>query len=618
MGKPTRVKGLSRDSWSHISRCVRLLSKRGRILYFSILVFQCLASILDLVGLGLIMKLLLDFQSTSGSTADSLGQTIPIIDAFTSNVQEDVLLGAILLIFILKGAMSLILHSINIRLLARETIHLVEKLSRLIFAFRTSLFKKLSSQDISYTLFNSSDMVLRDTLVPVSVIFSDAILICLVCINLFFTANVLFFPTVAYFLIIFITLRRQEKNKTKSSFRIQWQKEVSGRGRVQETLLSLRELYVSTKLNLMLTKFLGTRSDSIKAGTVVTLAQLRPKYFYEMALFGGIGVISLVSQMSGNKQLVLPYLVLFVVSASRMIPSLMRIQYYLVIFQKSKTQTDNLFEILEKNQASEEVISARLCIPGIELDPTYFSPQIKIEDMSFRYDSAQNIPTIDSLNLKVSAGEMIAIVGPSGSGKSTLIDLLLGYHSPDSGQVYISDLEPRFCFSKWPGKVAYVPQKVPIYEGTLYENIAVGAADSNSEADRQRATALLAEVEMEDFLRLQKRGLDSQISELGANLSGGQIQRIGIARALFSEPSILVLDETTSSLDSATEHAVMSYIHSLRGKITIVIVAHRLSTIRTCDRIYYLDRGQIKAQGNFDEVRKAIPDFENQVKLLEM
>ena len=564
------------------------------------------------------MKLLINFQTSSDSQAGSFGQPIPIIEGIISNVQEDLLLSTILIMFILKGALSLIFHSINIRLLARETIHLVSRLSRLMFAFRTSSYKKLSSQDISYTLINSTDMVFRDTLVPVSVIFADSILIFLIGVNLFFSANILFFPTAAYFLTIFVILRRQEKTKTKNSFRVQWEKEIIGRGQVQEALMSLRELYVSARLDLILTRFLGTRNDSIKAGAVVTSAQLRPKYFYEIALFGGIGIIALVSQVSGEEKLILPYLVLFVISASRMIPSLMRIQYYLITFQKSKVQTDNLFKVLENNHATEEVISARLCIPKSNLDASNFSPHIKIENVSFSYDSIQSNPTLEDLTLTVFAGESIAIVGPSGSGKSTLIDLLLGYQAPDKGQVYISDVEPRACFSMWPGKVAYVPQKVPIYEGNLFDNIAIGADGSNLLAARQRAMTLLERVEMGDFVRQQKQGIDSQISELGSNLSGGQIQRIGIARALFSEPSVLVLDETTSSLDSATEHAVMNYLNSLRGKVTLVIVAHRLSTIKTCDRIYYLDRGRIKAQGNFNEIRKAIPDFETQVKLLEM
>ena len=564
------------------------------------------------------MKLLIDFQSSNSLQTGSFGQPIPIIDNLISDVQAGLLLGIILSIFILKGVLSLILNSINIHLLARETIHLVQRLSRLMFAFRTSSYKKLSSQEISYTLFNSSDSVFRDTLVPVSVIFSDSILIFLIGVNLFFTAETLFFPTAAYFLFIFVALRRQEKIKTKNSFRIQWEKEVSGRGRVQETLMSLRELYASARLDLMLTRFLENRRDSINAGTVVTIAQLRPKYFYEIALFGGIGIIALVSQVSGEEQLILPYLVLFVISASRMIPCLMRIQFYLVIFQKSKVQTGNLFKILADNQATDEVISARLCIPKSEPDASNFSPHVKLEGVSFSYDSKQSSPTIEDLTLTVVEGETIAIVGPSGSGKSTLIDLLLGYQSPNKGQVYISDVEPRACFSTWPGRVAYVPQKVPIYEGTLFDNVAIGVDGSNLVADRQRAITLLERVEMGDFVRQQEKGLDSQISELGSNLSGGQIQRIGIARALFSEPSVLVLDESTSSLDSATEHAVMNYIHSLRGKVTLIIVAHRLSTIKTCDRIYYLDHGRIKAQGDFNEIRKAIPDFETQVKLFEM
>jgi len=461
-------------------------------------------------------------------------------------------------------------------------------------------------------------MVFRDTLIPISVILTDSVLIFLIGVNLLITAKVLFIPTLAYFLFIFIALRKQEKTKTKNSYRIQWEKEIEGRARLQETLLSLRELFVSAKLNLMLNKIVDARGASVKAGAVVTLSQLRPKYFYEMALFGGIGIIALVAKISNNQDLILSFLVLFVISASRLIPSLMRIQYYLGIFQKSKEQTSSIFDILEHNHLAVEEVPNLLYSPTGDENKTVFSPEILVENLSFNYDSSQVQPTLAELNFKVEPGETIAIVGPSGSGKSTLIDVILGYQSPDTGRVYVSGVEPHVCFSKWPGKVAYVPQKVPIYEGTLFENVAVGLDTSDFEVNRLRVFNLLEKVELGEFVLQQEKGIDCLISELGSNLSGGQVQRIGIARALFSNPEVLVLDESTSALDSSTEHAVINYINSLRGKVTIVIVTHRLSIIKACDRIYYLKQGRIIAQGNFDEMRNVLPDFEAQVKMLGM
>ena len=618
MNEQKNAKRVHTGAFSHISRCFRLLSIRGRILYISILLAQSVTSILDLVGLALIVQLVIELQDSAGGQNSSVKQTSPFIERFYTGVDTDFLLVAVLTIFILKGVLSLILHSINVRVMVRETIDLVKKLSKLIFAFRTSSYKKLSSQDISYTLFTSTEMVFKDTLVPVSVIFSDSVLIFLIGINLLVSAQVLFLPTLAYFLFIFIALRMHEKTKTKYSYRIQWEKEIEGRARLHETLMSLRELFVSAKLNLMLNRVVDARGASVKAAAVVTLSQLRPKYFYEMALFGGIGIIASVAKISNNQDLILSFLVLFVISASRLIPSLMRIQYYLGTFQKSKEQTRSLFEILERNHLAEEDFPNLLNSPASWENKDIFSPEICVDNLSFSYDGSQLQPTLDKLNFKVAPGETIAIVGPSGSGKSTLIDVVLGYQSPDTGRVHVSGVEPRVCFSKWPGKVAYVPQKVVIYEGTLFDNIAVGVGITDLEENRHKVINLLEKVELRDFVLQQAKGIDCPISELGSNLSGGQAQRIGIARALFSNPEVLVLDETTSALDSTTEYAVMEYINSLRGKVTTVIVTHRLSTIKTCDQIYYLEQGRIIARGSFDEMRSALPDFEAQVKLLEL
>jgi ABC-type bacteriocin/lantibiotic exporter with double-glycine peptidase domain len=577
---------------------------------------QILIAVLDLVGLALLMRFIMGIQNFGTYQTNPSRPSSVFLGNLFLKADTNLLLGIVLVIFIFKGVLALSLHSLNIRILSSETIHLVKRLAKIVFAARNSQYKKLSSQDITYAIFNSTEMVFRDTLVPVTVILADSVLIFLVFINLIINAKVLFIPTFIYFLIIFIFMRKREKNKTKSMYRIQWETEVKGRSQLQETLASLRELYVSTKLVKILNKIVASRSEFINASGAVALSQLRPKYFYEMALFGGIGIMALVSKVSRNQELILTFLVLFTVSASRMIPSFMRIQYYLGIFLKSKEQTVKIFQILETNKLSEEQIVDRLCLPNSMKAKSSFVPEILVENVSFYYDFNNNRPTLDQLNLKVSAGEAIAIVGPSGSGKSTLIDIILGINTPNLGYIKISGYEPRKCFSMWPGEVAYVPQKVTLYEGTLFENIAVSTESSDLATDRRRAESLLENLDMGAFLKTQKNGIDSPISEFGANLSGGQAQRIGIARALFSNPKLLVLDETTSSLDSLTENTVMKFIDSFKGETTLVIVAHRLSTIKTCDRIYYLEDGKIAAQGSFDQIRDAVPNFETQVKLL--
>jgi ATP-binding cassette subfamily C protein len=245
-----------------------------------------------------------------------------------------------------------------------------------------------------------------------------------------------------------------------------------------------------------------------------------------------------------------------------------------------------------------------------------FQPEITVRQLTFSYEINDEVKTITDLNFEIKPGEVIALVGPSGSGKSTIVDLILGYQSPGSGSVQISGLNPRIAFEKWPGNVAYVPQRVTIYQGSLFSNIAVGDSNSLDEASREKVVELLKIVGLTEFLFDLSNGIDTQLSEMGSNLSGGQIQRIGIARALHSNPKIIVLDESTSALDSYSESEIMDLLLSFRGEKTMIFVAHRLSTIKTADRIFYVNNGVIEAKGTFTELRDLVPDFNRQVEIL--
>jgi ATP-binding cassette subfamily C protein len=343
---------------------------------------------------------------------------------------------------------------------------------------------------------------------------------------------------------------------------------------------------------------------------------LRPKYFYEAALFGGVGVIALVSWASGNIASSFTYLTLFLIASSRMIPGLLRIQFYLGTFHRSLEQTEKIFEILQTAPLSiEESFTERVGV-SLHNNARIMAPEIVIESVSFSYGESSGQPTIDSLSLKVPFGEMLAIVGPSGAGKSTLLDLLLGFQNPSHGKILIAKHEPRSSFNRWPGMVAYVPQKITIYAGSLLSNIVIGKGEKYDQNTRERAMQLLKDVGLGEFVRNLDSGLDSELSELGTSLSGGQIQRIGIARALFTDPSLLVFDESTSSLDSVSENEIMRFLIGFKGKKTLIFVAHRLSTIKTADRILYLNGGKIEAEGSFEALQNLVPEFKNQVNLL--
>jgi ABC-type multidrug transport system fused ATPase/permease subunit len=224
---------------------------------------------------------------------------------------------------------------------------------------------------------------------------------------------------------------------------------------------------------------------------------------------------------------------------------------------------------------------------------------VVVDRLDFNYEQSENL-VLSNINIKILSGEAVGFVGQSGSGKSTLIDIMLGLLEPQSGSVLINGQTIENVKQSWQKQIGYIPQTIFLMDDSLRRNIAIGIADT--EIDEVAIVEALKSAQLEEFVASLPEGLDTVVGERGVRLSGGQRQRIGIARALYHRPSVLVLDEATSSLDTETEHGVMQAVQALQGDKTVIIVAHRLSTVEYCDRLYRLDAGRIVEEGTFDEV----------------
>ena len=244
-----------------------------------------------------------------------------------------------------------------------------------------------------------------------------------------------------------------------------------------------------------------------------------------------------------------------------------------------------------------------------------FSGSVVFKEVSFSYQNSQSDVLCD-ISLHIQPGEFVAIAGESGSGKSTLVDLLLGLLGPTSGIVEVSGRPPRDAISTWPNSISYVPQSVTIFQDSILKNIGIGLQASEISANRVAEVLRLAQ--LEKFTNNLPNGINEVLGERGNTLSGGQIQRLGIARALYNNPDLLILDEATSSLDSKTEADITEMILRLKGSLTLVVIAHRLSTIRNADRVIFLKNGRIEAEGTFSQLKDQVLEAENDPKLMDL
>ena len=338
---------------------------------------------------------------------------------------------------------------------------------------------------------------------------------------------------------------------------------------------------------------------------VATVANGSLRYMLETSLVLGAVLVVVVAGAANGRDSVLPAVGLVMAGAFRLLPALNQILYLTNSVQFGHGAIEFVERELDTFGPYASPIDAEA---GLEVAPHRLERGVRLDDVSFRYPTRE-APAIRGLSFEIVAGESFGIIGKTGSGKSTLLDVILGMLEPDRGTVSVDGVPLEERRDGWQRSIGYVPQDVYLVDDTLRANVALGWY--SDDIDEERVLEAIRLAELEDVVAHLPDGFDTRVGERGVRLSGGQRQRVGLARALYTRPSVLVLDEATSNLDQMTERQIVETLTELRGGLTMIVVTHRIASVRNCDRVLHLEAGSIRALGSFEAVCGSGADFDS-------
>lgn len=585
--------------WPVLRDLLPLLPEGARRYFAGYMVATTVITGLDVVAMSLLALII--GPALSGGTL-----SIPIIGVVSPEMLPMIALGACALI-ILKSVLSVTLHWFATRRFAKYELEIGDRMFK---AYINSSWEERSKRSVA-EITRIADGGIANTmagfLLPLmrvpSMIFTFVLIIVVLLVADPWTAVIAFVYLGIVALIVHQVVTRRALEAAQVNLTFSYRVAIL----MTEMMEALKELSLRNRLSEVSDLVTSNRSRSVRARANGSFLGIIPGFAFEAALIGGVILIGAFSFSQGGVTAALSSVALFAATGFRLIPAITGIQGGIV---QAVASTPAALDVIGDLTSAEKDMTTSQ--PPADTAKLAESPrELRLTDVRFRYPSSEE-DVIRGMSLDIPLGSSLGIVGPSGAGKSTLIDLLLGLSQTSRGAITIDGAPLNSVLTQWRGRVGYVPQRVALFDGTIAQNVALTWSD---EVDEGRVMEALDRAQLGSLIRSRAGGIHERIGERGVSLSGGQQQRLGIARALYTDPLVLVLDEATSSLDTKTEDEVTKSIRALQGEVTLISVAHRLSTIKDYDRICYVDDGVIAASGSFLEVAATLPAFAEQVVL---
>jgi ATP-binding cassette subfamily C protein len=585
-----------------------------KTVWFSILALRSALTFLDIAAIAAIGYLATSV-ATLISGADEAGQSLEVagIELPSLTVETIPLVAAtILALFISKTLLTIAMTGWTAFFIGKIEARASKRISEIYFGGNLSDSRKYSLEEMMFAVTQGTSSAFNNLLNGFSTIVSEGILfVVLIVMGFLFVdstatlAAVVYFGLVALFIqfvVGSVTLRSQEKNYNSS---------IKLYTSVSNIISVFRELSVSGKKTKFLRDISESKTSAANSAAKTLLLASLPRHIIETALLLGVAVFFLSQVSSGNIASSIGIIGVFLAGSFRLTTALLPIQSSFLMIQAAIPSARIAQEILT---GLPEVIARQALIRKSLEEPMDNGKPIGavFENVTYSYPDSNN-PALSEVNFVIEPGSQTALMGPSGSGKSTIADILCLLIKPTSGRVFQVTDSP-ILEAAVGGRVSYVPQKPGMIVGTILDNVALGIEPED--VDRDEVINTLKAVHLGPLLEALPLGIDTNLGKLKEGLSGGQMQRLGLARALYSKPNLLVMDEATSALDAESESEIQKTLEEMRGKVTVVVIAHRLNTIQHADKVILLDEGRVQDSGTFKELIARNLSVERAVELM--
>lgn len=574
---------------------LKVLTPAQQLRLVPIFFLTVISSALEVFGLGLLIPF---FQYLSDPTSisklpDSVERAILALPGETSQETALWMAGGLVAIFVLKGCISVFttwVQSRTVYALYRETaVQVLENHLNAPVTFLTSR----NSADVIRVVSNDTLLFFSGFIIPLLSMLAELIpLVAIVVMMLIVDPVVTFVAAICLGgLAGFILSGLRKKvllwgRRRRDALGVMMRWVSQGLGGIKEVQVLGSQDYIAHEYNV-------AARELEDASVLHAIALNAPRYALEVIVVATLVIFTAILQSSGEPVAIwMPRLVFFGAAAIRLAPAAIRGLNYINTLRGNQAMAETVYEGLLA--LPKHVMATR--IPGDAMD---FKEAVEFDDVRVRYDSSDGY-ALNGLSLRIEHGSTVAFIGPTGAGKTTAVDVLLGLIRPTSGHIRVDGEAITNQEQRWQPRLGYVPQFIYLADLTIRENIAFGVPAD--QVNDERVWKALRFSAIDDFIEGLPHQLDTRVGERGVMLSGGQRQRIGIARALYFEPELLVMDEATSALDSETEQRIAAATQRLHGSTTMVLIAHRITTVRHADKIVVFDQGRVADEGTFDEL----------------